>query len=280
MLQDATANTGVAMSHRITSQSVVAYSQCPRKAFFILRGAPKARHHEYEQVLEERASANRSKYRAGLSSDKLVTSAHGADGLRDSTLVCADDLVATCDALVRKDSAANKSHARYEPHLVVGTAGVCKEQKLALAYAGYVVGQTKRYSPESGYVVPVDGKPRSVGLSSLYSSVRSIIASLRAFLNEPERKAPSLTLIDHCSICPFRVRCLHEAEETDNLTLLDRMTPKLVSRYAKRGVFTVNQLSYLFKPRRYRKRSIAAQPSFNIELQALAIRAGKTYLHE
>ena len=129
-------------------------------------------------------------------------------------------------------------------------------------------------------MVPLDGRPRSVRLSSLYTNVRLIIASLRAFSNEPERKAPSLTLIDHCSACPFRVQCLHEAEETDNLTLLDRMTPKLVSRYAKKGVVTVNQLSYLFKPRRYRKRSSAAKPSFTIELQALAIRAGKTYLHE
>ena len=58
------------------------------------------------------------------------------------------------------------------------------------------------------------------------------------------------------------------------------MAPKLLRRYARKGVFTVNQLSYLFKPRRRRKRSPAVQPSFNIELQALAIRTKKIYLHE
>ena len=58
------------------------------------------------------------------------------------------------------------------------------------------------------------------------------------------------------------------------------MNPKLLRQYAKKGVFTVNQLSYLFKPRRRRRRSPVAQPSFNIELQALAIRTNKIYLHE
>jgi predicted RecB family nuclease len=164
--------------------------------------------------------------------------------------------------------------------LVVGTARFSKEQKLALAYAGHVIGNLTRRFPESGYLVSDDGVPQSVRLSALYPVVRSIIASLKVFLSERNGEAPALTLIDHCLACPFRIRCLREAEDTDNLSLLDRMTPKLVSRYATKGVFTVNQLSYLFKPRRYRKRSNAIQPLFNVTLQALAIRTGKTYLHE
>jgi predicted RecB family nuclease len=164
--------------------------------------------------------------------------------------------------------------------LVVGTARFSKEQKLALAYAGHVIGNLTRRFPESGYLVSDDGVPQSVRLSALYPVVRSIIASLKVFLSERNGEAPALTLIDHCLACPFRIRCLREAEDTDNLSLLDRMTPKLVSRYATKGVFTVNQLSYLFKPRRYQKRSNAIQPLFNVTLQALAIRTGKTYLHE
>ena len=40
------------MSRTFTSESVVAYSQCPRKAFFLLRGEP-SHQHEYEKVLED-----------------------------------------------------------------------------------------------------------------------------------------------------------------------------------------------------------------------------------
>ena len=52
------------MSGSITSQAVVAFSQCPRKAFFVLRGEPKGQPHELQQVFGERAAANRSSYLA------------------------------------------------------------------------------------------------------------------------------------------------------------------------------------------------------------------------
>ena len=50
---------GKTMSHLITSQLVAAYQQCPRKAFFLLRGSPEPHPHEYEVVVEERAAKRR-----------------------------------------------------------------------------------------------------------------------------------------------------------------------------------------------------------------------------
>ena len=50
------------MNHIITSRLVVAASLCPRKAYFLLRGEPAPRPHEYEQIVEERASRNRAEY--------------------------------------------------------------------------------------------------------------------------------------------------------------------------------------------------------------------------
>jgi predicted RecB family nuclease len=36
----------------------------------------------------------------------------------------------------------------------------------------------------------------------------------------------------HCPSCPFRDACLQRAEKEDNLSLLDRMTPKLMRKGA------------------------------------------------
>ena len=44
---------GIAMNTAITSDVIVAYSQCPRKAFFLLRGEPMGSEHEYERVLAD-----------------------------------------------------------------------------------------------------------------------------------------------------------------------------------------------------------------------------------
>lgn len=89
-----------------------------------------------------------------------------------------------------------------------------------------------------------------------------------------------MALNPHCPQCPFQTACVTEAERADDLSLLERVTPKTRQRYRDRGVFTVSQLSYGFRPRRPRKRTSKAPVQHQPELQALALRTGKTYLHE
>ena len=96
-------------------------------------------------------------------------------------------------------------------------------------------------------------------------------------LADRDSTAPPVILNRHCPLCPFRTECRAKAEADDDLSLLDRMTPKAIRRYHKKGIFTVTQLSYLFRPRR-RRRGTGASPAFKLELQALAIRTGKIYL--
>jgi len=84
----------------------------------------------------------------------------------------------------------------------------------------------------------------------------------------------------HCLTCEFQEHCSAEAERTDSLFLLDKMTPKLVAKYNKKGILTLTQISYVFRPRRRRKNAGNLPTPFNVELQALAIRTKKIYLHE
>lgn len=70
------------------------------------------------------------------------------------------------------------------------------------------------------------------------------------------------------------------AEKSDSLYLLDKMTPKVAAKYQKKGIFTLTQLSYVYRPQRRRKGAGKIPTLFNVELQALAIREKKIYLHE
>jgi RNase H-like protein len=92
---------------------------------------------------------------------------------------------------------------------------------------------------------------------------------------------PPLVLNKHCLLCPFQRICYAQAEQEDNLSLLNGMTAKVIRQYERKGIFTVKQLSYLFKPR---KRKIGRRKSspatHKVELQALAIREHKIYLQE
>ncbi|MGH9959910.1 MAG: hypothetical protein ACREBC_22775 [Pyrinomonadaceae bacterium] len=68
------------------------------------------------------------------------------------------------------------------------------------------------------------------------------------------------------------------AVERDELTLLARMTELERKKLHSRGIFSVTQLSYTFRPRRRPKR-LAAQPTkHDLALQALAIREQKIHV--
>lgn len=276
----------ITMDHHITSDLVVAYSRCQRKASLMLRGRIKGTQHEYDSILEERAAANRSCYISTLPNGQLDPRFAKKDIVQflqkdtPSCTIFADDLVATCDALLKPKRESPGAHARVEPHVVIGTQSVTDDQKLRLAFAGYVVGQTSRYRPSIGLIVPLTGSPKQIRLEPLYLKVRPIINDLREQIRKPLSKPPAACLNKHCATCQFRDYCVHEAEKGDSLSLLERMTPKLIRRYQRKGIFTVTQLSYLYKPRRRRKKATDIPPSFNVELQALAIRTNKIYLHE
>lgn len=263
-------------NHPITTDLVVAYQQCKRKAHFLLRGIPRSTEHEYEEILTRCAKVNRTEYLStveqngrSVESDRNVGSS-----------ISSGDLDASCDALVQRQQPTSKKHAPYEPHLVVGTHSVTVEQKLSLAFAGYVIGEMRRYRPATGYLVTLKQKPQRVRLEPLYSTIQTNVQDLRRLRSSGNSEPPPLILNKYCPTCRFRHCCFEEAEKKDNLSRLERMTPKLLQKYQKKGIFTVNQLSYVFKPRRRRKRASKTAPTFNIELQALALRTGKIYVDE
>ena len=88
---------------------------------------------------------------------------------------------------------------------------------------------------------------------------------------------PTLVLNRHCDICEFNQHCRAKAVEADNLTLLSGMTLKEMVRHNSKGIFSVKQLSYTFRPRRPAKRQ-KQQFHHNFALQALALREKKVHV--
>ena len=266
-------------NHKVTSELVEAYTQCERKTFFLLQGKIGGREHEYSQILKERATANRIRFEA---SPEAVSK-----GIIDNKsvaphIVINNDMIADCDVLLRPESGhlTLKTPVHDELYLVAGTYSVSKEQKLRLAFAGYMANVATQSQLTSGFIVTLDCQKHRVNLKPLYPKIASIVDELREMISAQDSAPPKLILNTHCPLCPFLNHCHQEAEDNDNLSLLGKMTQKVIRRYEKKGIFTIKQLSYVFNPRRRRKKSVAANSIFNIELQALALRTGKICLHE
>ena len=268
----------------ITPDLVAAYGVCRRKAFLLLQGE-NGDPHAYVQVVNARAVTGREAYLKSFEAGGLrvhqdqKAMAAGADVVANVTF-SSDHMEATADALVRTVPDPSKKRSWYEPHLVLGSSGVTRGDRIRLAFTGYVVAKACRQQLASGVLVNVEGNIIRIQLPRLMTDVVPVINTLKAWTTNPQSAAPHIILNAHCPLCPFRTLCLAQAEREDNLSLLDRMTPKLMEKYHKKGIFTVNQLSYLFRPRRQRRRGRQTASGFNIELQAMALRTGKIYVHE
>ncbi len=88
---------------------------------------------------------------------------------------------------------------------------------------------------------------------------------------------PDLVLNRHCGQCEFQNRCLAQAREKDDLSLLSGMSEKDRKKLHGKGIFTVTQLSYTFRPRRRRRELRGKQEKHHHSLRALAIRENKIH---
>jgi len=114
-----------------------------------------------------------------------------------------------------------------------------------------------------------------VNIAAFASEVRKRIKEIAAFLacNSP----PDLVLNRHCGQCEFKLRCSTQAREKDELSLLSGISEKDRQRLRNKGIFTITQLSYTFRPRRRRKESSGKQEKHHHSLRALAVRENKIH---
>jgi predicted RecB family nuclease len=275
------------MHNTITSEILMAYSQCPQKAFLLLCADQQGMAHEYSRMLEQQKRRNQINHIDALKArsqtsleehSHLVTDLKNEGNLLIKATLKSEDLETNCDVLTRIESSSSQGDYSYEPTICVGTHSITKEQKLELLFAGYVLGKIQGKVPEQGKIIDANGISHSVKLRESADILPPLLRPLQKWTATSSPLPPPLLLNKHCPSCQFRDLCQARAEKEDNLSLLASITPKDVQRYEKKGIFTVKQLSYVYRPRRPSKRAKNLQATHKPELQALAIRTGKIYL--
>ena len=268
----------------ITPRVVVAYPQCKLKAYLLLKGR-KGTKCEFIDSLEEKVRKNKENFISMIKINKEVCSyspsgfKRGAPIMFKATLTI-DDLKAYPDVLVRIKKTSSKRKHNYSPTLVVGTNKVSKAQKLQLAFIGHVLSKLQMYKPESGTIVASGNKSRKIKLVPLYKEVELILIKLRVWTHDSRSEAPPVILNKNCPYCKFQKECEAEAIEKDHLSLLRRMSPKEIEQQNKKGIFTVNQFAYTYRPQKKNKRQGKRAPKNYHSLKALAIRDNKIYVVE
>ena len=276
------------MSRIINSKILVAYSQCPLKAFMMLCNNAHGTPHEYTEILEQQCQNLQLQYLDIFQHKNNDVQLYNPTNLKNkhefliNAVLETKGLVADCAILNKVGTHSALGRYSYEPTIFMGTYSIKKEQKLELSFVSHVLEQVQHKRPFSGRIIGLDKKTHKVKLENSPKTTMPFLEPLQEWSADVIPESPPLILNKHCSTCQFKDLCQAKAEHEDNLSLLNGIsTQKAMNKYEKKGIFTVKQLSYTFKLRKRKKRAKYPLPvTHKPELQALAIRTEKIYLQK
>ena len=167
--------------------------------------------------------------------------------------------------------------AQIIPIRFVFTNKLGTDDKLLLAFDAFVLSESLGRAIAVGKIIHGDDHATlTVKTAALAGEVRKRLEKIAALLSSPA--PPDLVLNRHCAECEFQASCQQKALEKDDLSLLASMSEKERKKLRSKGIFTVTQLSYTFRPRRRPKRLRDKRERYHHSLKALAIREKKIHI--
>ena len=201
------------------------------------------------------------------------------------------ELESRLHAVERIPSEGRGKAAQFVPIRLIYRNKLTQDDKLLLAFDAFVFSQVLGREISLGKIIHGDDHATlkvktgartaesaraPVTSKGLAGEVRKRIEKVTALLSNPA--PPDLVLNRHCAECDFQARCRKIAVEKDDLSLLANMSAKERQKLRSKGIFTVTQLSYTFRPRRRPKRQRDKREKYHHSLKALAIREKKIHI--
>ena len=268
----------------VTSTLFEAYLKCPTKCFLKSRGENDGRN-LYANWMQADNETYVKKARAKLI-DKFARNefVRVSPDVRDlKTLywrlaveldVSARDFASSIDAVERLPANSQKRLFSLIPIRFICRNKITVDDKLLLGFNALVFSERLGRDLKCGRIIYGDRHATlKINVLSLSEKVRKLRAQAAALISRAS--PPDLILNKHCVECEFRFRCREKAIEKDDLSLMSRMSAKERKSFHSRGIFTITQLSYTFRPRRRPER---ASLRFDHALKALAIREQKIHI--
>ena len=221
---------------------------------------------------------------AGAADDECIIGSPGTGNWKTAKWRLAVDLVpraqnleSSLHAVERAPSEGRGQHGQFTPIRFVFTNKLTRDDKLLLAFDALVLSEMLGTKVGLGKIIHGDDQATlKVKTFALAGEVRKLTGKIATVLSTSS--PPDLVLNRHCAECEFQARCRQKAIEKNDLSLLSRMTEKERRKFNSKGIFTVTQLSYTFRPRRRPKRLASKREKYHHSLKALAIRAQKIHI--
>jgi len=271
----------------ITNAVFNAFLKCKMKAHLLLDGAegtdadiPRWQQ-ELTSAFEQpalqrlRSQASSGQIFEGLPPPHALES--GRYHLLINPVITVRGLRADVQALERVPGGRGAPQYAFCPIRFVPNAKLTRLDKLAVAFDALALSRLTGCLPPIAKIIHgPDYTATDVRLPKLVDEVQSYIAELRA--QQAGTARPPVILNKHCPACEFQSRCHQVATEQDDLSLIKTINQKEWAKQHAKGIFTVTQLSYTYRPRRRRTRSSALKLKHEPALKALAIRKQRVHV--
>jgi predicted RecB family nuclease len=187
------------------------------------------------------------------------------------------ELICCINVLEKVNGKSTLGRFHYCPILLSHKEKLTKEDKILASFKGYVLNQLQSRQPEyARFIYGHKQKSIRIKISANNRQVKNYINEIKDFPDD----LSAFFLNKNCQICEFQERCREKAIDEDHLSLLSHLGQKEIIKKKNKGIFTINQLAYTFRPRRNRKKANSYRRPHSIALRALAIREQKIHVYE
>ena len=167
--------------------------------------------------------------------------------------------------------------SRFIPIRCIPGDRIAKADRLLVGFDALVLSKLNGKLPRWGKLIHGPRKRTTrVKLGKLLGAVTSLVVRLADQLSK--ESGPPLALNRHCTECEFQGSCREQAIASDDLSLLPNLSLKERKGLHERGIFTIKQLSYTFRPRRRKRASPTDSGKYYHALRAIAIRENKVHI--
>lgn len=267
----------------ITQEIFEAFLECPTKAYLKSRSAawsdPGSAQWQQRSRCEFRKTGW-ARFRSLVPAAELYEGMPSPQILKQrlyrlilNCTITAQDIRGCLDGLELAPRATHGDDDGYVPFRFVPNEKISVNDKLLLAFDALLLSHTGSKTPRIGKLVHgQEYATATVSLTALYGKVRSAVTTIAA--QNADLTSPAVVLNKHCGGCEYESRCRQIALEKDDLSLISNMSAKERKKHHTKGIFTVTQLSYTFRPRR---RPVKATKHEHA-LKALAIRKNQIHV--
>jgi predicted RecB family nuclease len=271
----------------ISADHVAAFLKCPTKCFLRAHGEVGTGNAYSDWVRAQNDVFRREGTKllvAGVATDKCATGTPPVETERLARWQWATDfqarsanLQSSCHAVERIPSVGGRRVAQLIPIRFVFNNRLTRDEKLLLAFDAHVISKAFNREVALGRIIYGDDQATlDVKTSALIAEVEKLADKIAVLISSPS--PPDLVLNRHCVECEFQTRCRQKAIEKDDLSLLGGLTAKQRADLNSRGIFTVTQLSFTFRPRRRAEHLKDKREKYHYSLRALAIRQRKVHV--